>query len=98
MNDARNLMVICQACHDAIHNETLVVGPVQQTSDGPQRVIQQVEKSAKKSKWSEEELETVKTTLKKYSSLSLKAVKAHLSSKHSIEMSESMLGKVRKDL
>jgi cell shape-determining protein MreC len=76
----------------------LVVGPVQQTSNGPQRVIQEVEKQVKKSKWSDEELETVKMTLKKYSSLSLKAVRAHLSSKHSIEMSESMLGKVRKEL
>ncbi len=98
MNDARNLMVICQACHDAIHNETLVIGPIQQTSDGPQRVIQEVEKLVKKSKWSDEELETVKMTLQKYSSLSLKAIRGHLSSKHSIEMSESMLGKVRKDL
>jgi hypothetical protein len=40
-------------------------------------------------------METVKTTLKTYSSLSLKAVRAYLSSKYGIEMSETVLGRVK---
>lgn len=103
MNHASNLMVICQACHDAIHAETLVVHPLQMTSDGPERVIKVKnevnevnEVKEKKGKWSEEELETVKETLNRYSSLSLKAIRAHLHSKHGIEMSETVLGKMRR--
>jgi hypothetical protein len=34
--------------------------------------------------------------LKKYSSLSLKSIRAMLSSKHEIEISEAVLGKARK--
>jgi DNA mismatch repair protein MutS len=99
MNDKRNLMVLCEACHDKIHAGTLIVGDIQLTSNGPERVIQQVESPIKKSgKWTEEEIETVKSTLKKYTSLSLKSIRAQLSSKYSIEMSETVLGKMKKEL
>jgi hypothetical protein len=98
MNDKRNLIVLCERCHDQIHAGTLVIGDIQLTSNGPERVIQQIEPQIKKKgKWTEEEIETVKSTLKKYTSLSLKMIRAHLSSKHSIEISEIMLGKMRRD-
>jgi len=99
MNDQRNLVVLCEECHDKIHAGTLIVGDIQLTSNGPERVIQQVDSPIKKSgKWTEEELETVKSTLKKYTSLSLKSIRAQLSSKYSIEISEAMLGKMKKEL
>jgi hypothetical protein len=99
MNDKRNLMVLCEECHDQIHAGTLIVGDIQLTSNGPERVIQKVDSPIKKGgKWTEEELETVKSTLKKYTSLSLKSIRAQLSSKHSIEISETMLGKMRREL
>jgi DNA mismatch repair protein MutS len=99
MNDKRNLVVLCEACHDKIHAGTLVVGNIQLTSNGPERVIYQVESPVKKKgKWTDEEIETVKSTLKKYTSLSLKSIRAQLSSKHSIEMSEAILGKMRKEI
>jgi DNA mismatch repair protein MutS len=49
-------------------------------------------------KWTDEEVETVKTTLRMYSSLSLKSIRAYLSSTYAIEMSESVLGKLRKEM
>jgi DNA mismatch repair ATPase MutS len=99
MNDKRNLIVLCEACHDQIHAGTLIVGDIQLTSNGPERVIQKVDSPIKKGgKWTEEEVETVKSTLKKYTSLSLKSIRAQLSSKHSIEISETMLGKMRREL
>lgn len=99
MNDKRNLMVLCEECHDQIHAGTLIVGDIQLTSNGPERIIQRVDSPIKKGgKWTEEELETVKSTLKKYTSLSLKSIRAQLSSKHSIEISETMLGKMRREL
>jgi hypothetical protein len=43
-------------------------------------------------------METIVDTLKKYPTLSLKSLRANLSSKHDIEISEAMLGKIRKEL
>jgi DNA mismatch repair protein MutS len=39
MNGARNLAVLCEACHEAHHAGMIEVGPVQQTSEGPVRTI-----------------------------------------------------------
>jgi len=100
MNDKRNLVTICQACHDAVHANTLIIGNQIQTSDGPERIIEHVEPLVIKSKgkWTEEELETMKKTLKTYSLMSLKSIRAHLHSKHEIEVSEAILGKMRREL
>ena len=112
MNRASNLMVICQACHDQLHSGVFSVGSVQQTSHGPERVIYEATESEtsdtqkkteepgakKKGKWTEVELETVKSTLRMYTSLSLKSIRAYLSSTYSILISESMLSSMRKGL
>ena len=104
MNEKRNLIVICQKCHDEVHANTIDIGEVKMTSDGPERDIikapecHKEEKKAKKSKWSYEELETIMNTLHKYSTLSLKSIRANLSGKHGIEISEAVLGKMRKEL
>uniref|UniRef100_A0A6C0DUR8 DNA mismatch repair proteins mutS family domain-containing protein n=1 Tax=viral metagenome TaxID=1070528 RepID=A0A6C0DUR8_9ZZZZ len=102
MNDKRNLIVICEKCHDKVHGGTIDIGPVKITSDGPEREIKETSsvnsKSQKKSKWSNEEHQTIVDTLRKYSTLSLKSLRAHLSSKHEIEISEAILGKMRKEL
>lgn len=39
LNDLRNLIVVCQVCHDKHHAGMLKIGPMQQTSDGPQRSV-----------------------------------------------------------
>lgn len=107
MNDKRNLIVICQGCHDKVHNGTIGIGDIKMTSDGPEREIiketnsissNEEKKSQKKSKWSYEDRQTIVDTLHKYSTLSLKSIRAHLSSKHEIEISEAVLGKMRKEL
>jgi DNA mismatch repair protein MutS len=102
MNDKSNLIVICQICHDKIHAQNIEIGEVKMTSLGPEREIiindEKETKKAKKGKWSDEELKTIMDTLKKYSTLSLKSLRAHLSSKHEIEISEGILGKMRKEI
>jgi DNA mismatch repair protein MutS len=95
MNDKRNLIVICQVCHDKVHANVMTIGPLIHTSDGPERQIQMTQETKRKGKWSEEDMKTVKDTVQKYSSLSLKAIRAHLSSKYSIEISEAVLGKIK---
>lgn len=106
MNDKRNLIVLCEKCHDAVHANTIIVGHIKMTSDGPEREIINTsassstiikEKSKSKSKWTDEQLEIVEETLKKYKTLALKSIRHFLSSKHSIEISEGVLGKMRKE-
>jgi len=98
MNDKRNLIVICQKCHDAVHANTMEIGEVKVTSDGPERQITMVASAEKKKgKWTEEEMKTVKETLQKYSSLSLKAIRGLLSSKYSIEMSETVIARIKRE-
>jgi DNA mismatch repair protein MutS len=103
MNDKRNLVVICQKCHDDVHAGKMDIGEVKVTSDGPERIIIREDIKAKssiqkKSKWTDEEHEIIVSTLRKYSTLSLKSIEAHLSSKHDIRISVSVLGKMRKEL
>ena len=105
MNEKRNLVTICQACHDAVHANTLLIGDLVETSNGPERLVLQAPSvqhvpsvQKPKNKWTEEELDTMKQTLKTYSSMSLKSIRAHLHSKHEIEVSEAILGKMRREL
>lgn len=102
MNNERNLIVICKYCHDRVHANKIDIGDIKITSDGPEREIKETNsvssKIYKKSKWSNEEHQTIMDTLCKYSSLSLKSLRAHLSSKHEIDISEGILGKMRKEL
>jgi DNA mismatch repair protein MutS len=108
MNEKRNLIVICKICHDEVHSGAIEIGDVKMTSDGPERKViikednsvssKEEAKSQKKSKWSDEEREIIMDTLRKYSTLSLKSIRYNLSSKHEIEISETVLGKMRKEL
>jgi DNA mismatch repair protein MutS len=108
MNDKRNLIVVCKICHDEVHAGKRDIGKTITTSHGPERIVEKVEnhdeiqsiesdkKHLKKSKWSDDEMKIIVDTLRKYSTLSLKSIRAHLSVKHSIEISEAMLGKIRR--
>jgi hypothetical protein len=112
MNDPRNLMVLCQACHDAVHANKVMIGPIRHTSDGPMRMLieknewNQDEKSVPgqavssestlKGKWSAEERQIIMDTLRTYSSMSFKSLRALLDSKYDIQISESMLGKMKR--
>jgi DNA mismatch repair protein MutS len=105
MNDKRNLIVICQKCHDETHSGLIQIGEIKITSNGHEREIikentsvTSEKKTIKKSKWSDEEHQTIVDTLHKYSLLSLKSIRAHLSSKHEIDISEAILGKIKKCL
>jgi DNA mismatch repair protein MutS len=106
MNDKRNLVVLCEACHDAIHSNSVEIGEIKMTSDGPERdittIVPPISTALKgkgtKSKWSDEELEIVTATLKKSKTLALKSIRHYLSSKHSIEISETVLSKMRREL
>ena len=98
MNAASNLAVLCAKCHDAHHAGRLEVGKLQQTSEGPSRVAESAAAAAAapapatgKSKWSEDEVATIKSLLGKLKTASLKTIKYQLEKDHGIEISESSL-------
>jgi len=65
-NQARNLIVLCEACHKAYHAGELEIPPLQQTSEGHERVSLSSKGSVKGSERSQDELETITSTLRKY--------------------------------
>ncbi|NDJ15275.1 MAG: hypothetical protein EBY17_29525 [Acidobacteriia bacterium] len=70
-NDLRNLVVLCENCHDKHHAGQLEVGELRQTSEGLERstTVFSVSAPAKKKapKWTEEQMETIRTAIQKFS-------------------------------
>jgi DNA mismatch repair protein MutS len=100
MNDASNLVVLCASCHDKHHADNLVVLPLVQTSEGLERSETRSTKSttAKKAKWSEEEMSQICQLLAKYKTASLKGVAYQLKEQFGIEISSQTLGIIRRGL
>ena len=97
VHSAANLIVLCDVCHDALHRDEFVVGPLVQTSDGLERsTVISVVSSAKlvKSKWSEEDLQTIQTESKKYSHLTVPNLVKYLKNQHNISISAACLRKM----
>jgi DNA mismatch repair protein MutS len=70
MNDIRNLIVVCSKCHDKIHDSSISVGPMVQTSEGLKRtIVESVASSdrlSSKAKYTEEERATIENYLRSY--------------------------------
>ena len=90
-----NLSTLCETCHDAVHAKASVLGPVIQTSEGSERSVS-VKTESSKSKWSEEELATIKNVFVKFPSLSDKNLSNYLlNSSYNIKISPATLKKMR---
>ena len=100
MNNARNLIVVCQVCHDKHHAGQLQIGPQVQTSSGPQRAIQHIapSESVPKSKWSQEELEIIEQTLRTQPHSPITRLVYELKQEKGIQISANTLGKMRQKL
>ena len=101
MNDLRNLIVVCQTCHDKHHAGEIEIGPEKQTSKGPQReltVTQPKEKKEKASKWSVQERITIEQSLKKFHHLPLARIAYDLEQQEHILISVASLRKMRESL
>ena len=98
-NHKSNLIVLCTKCHDEYHAGKLIISPAKQTSQGLERVIEKIsEPSVKKTKWNNDELETIRVYLKKYSNLGMKRIKFELENDKDIIISESSLRAILKEL
>jgi DNA mismatch repair protein MutS len=106
VHSAANLMVLCDGCHDEIHRENLVVQPAIQTSDGIEDASTVVtahtglspRSSVAKSKWSEEELTTIKSVISGFGKLSDTNMSKYILSTHGITISGASLKKMRQEL
>lgn len=108
-DDPRNLIVVCQSCHDRHHAGTLEISPLVQTSDGPVRPsgspVESLSqyayrpptppKSSGRRKWTEEQLQQIKDLLKQFPSCTPKRLVFELKERHGIEISEATLRSMR---
>ena len=99
----RNLIVLCESCHDKHHAGRLEVAPLVQTSDGPLRlepapasVTASVPKtSGPRSKWTADQMETIQSYLKNYPNAPPKRLIFDLEDKEGIKISVASLKKIR---
>lgn len=101
MNDIRNLIVVCQSCHDKHHAGQLTIGPQKLTSEGPQRLVttavQPIPKKIKV-KWSEEELAILERYCRESPHLPISRLVYELKQKEDISIAESALRKFKQTL
>jgi len=101
-----NLAVLCDGCHDAVHRGETTVKPLIQTSDGPEVSVESVESpeaslvpsqalTFKQSKWSEEELTTIRSVCREMKHLKNTILSEYLLNTHNITISAPSLKKFR---
>jgi DNA mismatch repair protein MutS len=96
MNNLRNLIVVCQTCHDAHHAGELEIGPVQQTSEGPIREITRTEVAPRaQTGLTADEIATVQAELRAYPSLPASRMLFDLEERHGIRITAQRLRTIR---
>ena len=94
-NDLRNLIVVCQACHDAHHAGSLEIAEAKQTSEGVKREVKEKTKAPKEKS---ERDNTVLEYMKKYPNMALKRLAYELETHEDIKLSETTLRSIRKSI
>ncbi len=108
-NDARNLVTVCQLCHDKHHAGKLDIQPLKQTSEGPLRLtapplteegsVSSKEEApttkTRRSKWSTEQMEQIHGMLRKYPNGPLRRISLLLDQEYDIQITESSLRTIR---
>ena len=96
MNNMRNIAVLCEECHDKVHAQTLEIGPVQQTSEGPVRNIKKV--LPKKSENTDQQLEAIKADLRTYRNLAPARLIFYIEQNHGVKLTTQRLKTLRSGL
>ena len=94
MNALRNLVVVCQACHDKHHAGELEIGSVKQTSEGPQREVTVKAKAA----ITDAQLETIRAVIKAYPTLPPSRMIFDLEEQHGIRITAQRLRTIRQNI
>jgi len=97
MNALRNLVVVCDACHDKHHAKKIEIGPVKQTSEGPVRELQ---KYAHKPQIgpTDTQIEQIQSELRAYPTLDPKRMVFDLEQRYGIRITVQRLRTIRASL
>jgi len=102
MNDLRNTAVLCEACHLKTHSGEAVVGPVKQTSEGPERELSVAslesfayKAPATKGGLTEEELAIVQAEIRAYPTVAPMRLAFDIEQKHGIKITVQRLRTIR---
>jgi DNA mismatch repair protein MutS len=110
MNGLRNLVVVCETCHDKHHAGVLTIGGVKQTSDGPQREVVDLSQFAYQGSTTapatraasggltEEQVEKVREYIRKYPSCPPARLLFDLKEKEEIVITQQRLRAIRASL
>lgn len=104
-NHIRNLVVLCEKCHDKHHSKEIEILPLTQTSEGPERVdvaslasfSERIKIATiapvKKAKWTEDEIETIKATVNQLQGRPVQRIATELQETHRILITAPQLKK-----
>ena len=91
----RNLITVCENCHNKHHAKIIEIGPVKVTSEGETREIHVTQPTPQKSKWTSEQQGLIMKLLKEKPNISIQRLLFELEHTHSIKISASTLSKLR---
>jgi DNA mismatch repair protein MutS len=102
LNAPRNLIVVCEACHDKHHAGQIQIGPMVQTSEGPQREVTRLEQYAYRPQaaagLTEEQLAIVKRELRAFPTLNVLRMIFDLRQRYGIVITAPRLRTIRSSL
>ena len=89
MHDLRNLVVLCNSCHEKQHSGNESIGSVIDTSEGS--ILDINPKQTKKSMFTPEILDVIRETRAKSNNIPLKLLVFKLEKEHGIHITEKQL-------
>jgi len=95
-NHVRNLVVLCEACHDKHHAKEIDIAPLTQTSEGLERFSYKPESSIQvrhPKGWTEVEIETIKATVTNLKGRPAQRIATELQETHGIKVTVVQLKK-----
>jgi len=101
MNAPRNLIVVCEACHDKHHAGQIHIGPLRQTSEGPLREVTRFEQFAHRPQaagLTEEQVAIVQRELRAFPTLSVLRMIFDLRQRYGINITAPRLRTIRSSL
>jgi DNA mismatch repair protein MutS len=97
-NHLRNLVVLCESCHDKHHSDEIDIQPLTQTSEGLERFsyippAKLLHSTIKRKVWTEVQIETIKATVKDARNRPVQRIATELQEVHGILITGPQLKK-----
>jgi len=100
LHGLRNLVVVCRTCHDEHHAGKLHIGPVRQTSAGPERIIERTSATPKPTTTigdlGEEDIAHIVEIATAYPNLSTKLLLFQIKERHGLDVTSTQIATLRR--